>query len=983
MPRKFLATLCAVFALLVLSSTRIALTQQPVAPVSVEGMETSGVVRSIWPVYPEQLLLLTSDGQFHSIDGVPLIEGQEYWLLGGVQCQNGSCIVTRCSGSQLATLDSFDNSRGWPIYEWLEALIPDFPYIGLRARLTNATERRFTVINLVGFNQAGYCDVPTTEDPWVQGTILQTSTDTILTICTDDIGRMWELKFELDNPILQQVVQAHNGYLTRVQGQFEGGSWDLKTVKRLTQIHFENSSGCGRKRTVYMPYNWRCNSRLGADNIDCKTRQYKRYFPLIGAPIRYHTIYTTVPFTRGGVDSPGYTAPTSPQSSEPQPPAAEPAAPPMLAPIQLQLQPAAAPQRQGLPKVMQLRERLPSFMLNACSVVIDEDADIAVVLNCDDSFQNILGQSLSPQDRGWVSPGSIDCDIASGSCLIVNSNALAGWQLRLHNGKLWRIYFTEGEQVAHKSAVAILGQIGAGLHFVGVVEATNCPLDYWSCGDTHLVHIMVNTETMQVFEKGRIRTNRPAAIVGITELEGKRLLHIMTAEGEIITLDDPTYEDGFTEALGYPRFEVEPVAELVIDQPGWTPGNMATINDSFGVTGQYWFIAAGDNRGLIWADLWNRQHGIAATYLDRNMSVAVNYHQEANYGHIAVHGQTEIAEFVWNGTTRALARVHKPYQLPSPCVIRWQNDDQCDIAWRDGTRLAFGMNERDPYTAEFVEYGTLFLLMNGWNYDFGLNMNPLNMMLPIPIPPPGKSWAAGNSAWQAEFPGYKEPPTPTPVPTITPTPTDTATPTPTPTDTPTPTPTPTIVPCIPQRLLADVVLVTDTSSSMESATKLPDSIRALKAFVDMLVAPNQMAIVWFARTAGINEKGLTTDRLHLFDVIDRLQTNQGTSIDQGLLRAREELASSRHIPTHSRVVVLMSDGGQNGVSENEVLRIANEAKAEGVNIFTIGLGEDADKELLKAIASRPEQSYIAPTSADLEAIYQQVARDIPCPTPFP
>ncbi len=55
---------------------------------------------------------------------------------------------------------------------------------------------------------------------------------------------------------------------------------------------------------------------------------------------------------------------------------------------------------------------------------------------------------------------------------------------------------------------------------------------------------------------------------------------------------------------------------------------------------------------------------------------------------------------------------------------------------------------------------------------------------------------------------------------------------------------------------------------------------------------------------------------------------------------------------------------------------ANELKDKGVVVFAIGLGERINRDFLEAIASGPDQTYIAPTSDQLASVFQQVAREI-------
>jgi Mg-chelatase subunit ChlD len=78
-------------------------------------------------------------------------------------------------------------------------------------------------------------------------------------------------------------------------------------------------------------------------------------------------------------------------------------------------------------------------------------------------------------------------------------------------------------------------------------------------------------------------------------------------------------------------------------------------------------------------------------------------------------------------------------------------------------------------------------------------------------------------------------------------------------------------------------------------------------------------------------------------------------------------------------VVLLTDGLATapGDKPNEYAEAAAEnLKAAGVTLFTIGLGASVDGAFLSKLATKPEQSYIAPTTATLNAIYQSITASI-------
>ncbi len=88
------------------------------------------------------------------------------------------------------------------------------------------------------------------------------------------------------------------------------------------------------------------------------------------------------------------------------------------------------------------------------------------------------------------------------------------------------------------------------------------------------------------------------------------------------------------------------------------------------------------------------------------------------------------------------------------------------------------------------------------------------------------------------------------------------------------------------------------------------------------------------------------------------------------------------------VVVLLTDGLPNDVPpaddgrvETTILRAAEQVKARGASLYTIGLGTalDVDADLLRAMASSPGQYLEAPDASDLGRLYAGIAREIRCP----
>lgn len=230
-----------------------------------------------------------------------------------------------------------------------------------------------------------------------------------------------------------------------------------------------------------------------------------------------------------------------------------------------------------------------------------------------------------------------------------------------------------------------------------------------------------------------------------------------------------------------------------------------------------------------------------------------------------------------------------------------------------------------------------------------------------------------------------EPPrSPTPTASTTPSPTATATPRPTFTPSPSPAPKPIFVPlilwekpCRPAEQHADVILVIDNSNSM-IGPKLEAAKTAGALFIDLLQLPLDQAAVVAFNSQAVLVSPLSGNRTALRAAIGALGTGPGTRMETGLATALAEMESPRRRSGNTPVIVLLTDGRQDGEPELALAQAAR-ARGQGIAVFTIGLGADVDRAFLAGLAGGPARAFLAPSTADLEGIYRQVAFQVPCP----
>jgi len=230
-----------------------------------------------------------------------------------------------------------------------------------------------------------------------------------------------------------------------------------------------------------------------------------------------------------------------------------------------------------------------------------------------------------------------------------------------------------------------------------------------------------------------------------------------------------------------------------------------------------------------------------------------------------------------------------------------------------------------------------------------------------------------------------EPPrSPTPTASATPSPTATATPRPTDTPTPSPQPRPIFVPlilkekpCRPAEQHADVILAIDSSNSM-IGPKLEAAKTAGALFIDLLQLPADQAAVVSFNSQAVLASPLSGDRAAHRAAIAALGTGPGTRMETGLATALAEMEGPRRRPGNTPVIVLLTDGRQDGEPELALAQAAR-ARGQGIAVFTIGLGADVDRAFLASLAGSAARAFLAPSTADLEGIYRQVAFQVPCP----
>ena len=197
----------------------------------------------------------------------------------------------------------------------------------------------------------------------------------------------------------------------------------------------------------------------------------------------------------------------------------------------------------------------------------------------------------------------------------------------------------------------------------------------------------------------------------------------------------------------------------------------------------------------------------------------------------------------------------------------------------------------------------------------------------------------------------------------------------------------------------DIMLAIDVSGSMLARDFRPDRITAAKEVAGSFIADrygDRIGLVVFAAEA-FTQSPLTTDQSTLQTLLARnrsgLIDDSSTAIGNGLATALNRLRESE---AKSKVIILLTDGVNNR-GEIAPQTAAEIAKAQGIRVYTIGVGTEGmapypavdiygtptggtemakveiDEKTLRSIARMTGGEYFRATDkAKLKAIYNQI-----------
>lgn len=185
----------------------------------------------------------------------------------------------------------------------------------------------------------------------------------------------------------------------------------------------------------------------------------------------------------------------------------------------------------------------------------------------------------------------------------------------------------------------------------------------------------------------------------------------------------------------------------------------------------------------------------------------------------------------------------------------------------------------------------------------------------------------------------------------------------------------------------DVCLALDCSLSMVNDAKLEYARRAAREFLQQLGAEDQAGVVTFA-DGSMLEQPLTRDRDLALAAVDRSQaTGMTTAFLDGVYWAITQVAlrpqgggsvvGSSSARSGARRVVLALTDGQDNASKVTMQQLIDYARANGVSLYMVALGEDAAIPPLQYLAQQTGGICLdAPAPQDLQRLYAGLAEQL-------
>jgi Ca-activated chloride channel family protein len=176
---------------------------------------------------------------------------------------------------------------------------------------------------------------------------------------------------------------------------------------------------------------------------------------------------------------------------------------------------------------------------------------------------------------------------------------------------------------------------------------------------------------------------------------------------------------------------------------------------------------------------------------------------------------------------------------------------------------------------------------------------------------------------------------------------------------------------------ANIVLVFDTSGSMQDDGKMPNAKGGARQLIAALDAADHLSILPFSSSWNWAAKDLAISRERdaASNIVDSLFPSGETALYDSIAQAYTYLLDNRSQDKISAIVVL-TDGEDNKSSTDLGALIANirfDNESRTIRVFTIGYGKDARKDVLQSIADATQARFYEGTPDNIKSVFKEIS----------
>ncbi len=179
---------------------------------------------------------------------------------------------------------------------------------------------------------------------------------------------------------------------------------------------------------------------------------------------------------------------------------------------------------------------------------------------------------------------------------------------------------------------------------------------------------------------------------------------------------------------------------------------------------------------------------------------------------------------------------------------------------------------------------------------------------------------------------------------------------------------------------ANVVLVMDTSGSMNDDGKIQSAREGAKQLVNLLSDGDRLSLLPFNSTMSwaSQDTPIKTGRDQLLHTIDSLFAQGGTALYDSIDAANQYLLSHSHEAEGDSIlsIVVLTDGEdtESKMHLDELMgRIRFDGEAHKIHIFTIAYGKDAKKDILARIAEATQAKSYEGTPQNIVGVFKDIS----------